>query len=203
MLGLRGRKDFFRLLFPKEFLFKDIEKKYAKILQDKKSIFINPIDFLNESVQRVQVLGFNEATFQQQQPKNGYRPLIKPERIAQNEFAYPATEEQYRSPNSPIGLMDKTLNVEFRHQLGYLNYFMIYENFWYIYSRDLKYSEIMHDLYIDMFNEIGEVYCKIHLFDPLINAMDMLDLDYTQPISSSASFKVEFKYSNFEFIFVK
>ena len=37
---------------------------------------------------------------------------------------------------------------------------------------------------------------------PLVNAMDMLSLDYTQPVAQSQSFKVEFKYSNFDFEFI-
>ena len=79
---------------------------------------------------------------------------------------------------------------------------MIFENFWYMYSRDLSYDEMMHDLYVDIFNEIGEIYCKIHIIDPIINGMDMLDFDYTQPIAASGSFKLEFKYSNLEFNFL-
>ena len=201
MLSLRGRKDNFRLLLPKEFLYRGIEEKYAEILQKKKGIFVNPIDYINETIQRVQVLGFQEAAFLQQQYKTGY-PIVKDNRIRENEFPYPATEESYRAPQSALGLLDKTLNIEFRHTLGYLNYFMIFENFWYMYSRDLSYDEMMHDLYVDIFNEIGEIYCKIHIIDPIINGMDMLDFDYTQPIAASGSFKLEFKYSNLEFNFL-
>jgi hypothetical protein len=55
---------------------------------------------------------------------------------------------------------------------------------------------------IDIFNERGEVYAKIVLMDPIINGMDMLDFDYTQPIAQSGTFKVEFKYSNFDYQFI-
>ena len=122
MLSLRGRSDFFRLLLPKEFLYKDVEIKYAEILKAKKGIFIRPIDYLNESIQRVQVLGFNDAVFLQQQPRMGTVPTINKDRVEQNQFLYPDTEEAYRSPMSPVGLSDKTLNIEFRQELGYLNY---------------------------------------------------------------------------------
>lgn len=202
MLGLKGRRDGFRLLLPKEFLYKDIEEKYTKILKEKKGNFLNPIDFINESIQRIQVLGFNEAVFNQQlQPKTG-TPIINPERIRQNEFLYPSTESVYRSPASGTALIDRTLNIEFRHSLGFLNYFMIFENFWYMYSRDMNYSDMMHHIYIDIFNEIGEIYCKINLIDPIINGIDMLDLDFTQPVAQSQSFKVEFKYTDVEFEFL-
>ena len=202
MFTLKGRQDGFRLLLPKEFLYKDIEKKYAEILKQKKGFFVNPIDFINESIQRVEVLGFQEAAYLQQLQQRTGTPTFNYNRIEQDAFPYPATEEAYRSPASPIGLTDKTLNIEFRHTLGYLNYFMIFENFWYMYSRDMRYSDIMHNIYIDIFNEIGEVYCKINLMDPIINGMDMLSFDFTQPVAQSQSFKVEFKYSNFEFQFL-
>ena len=202
MLSLRGRKDCFRLLLPKEFLFRDIEIKYAQILKEKKGFYVNPIDYINETIQRVQILGFQEAAFQQQQSRVGTKPMIKPNRQRQNEFQYPATDVSYRSPVSPIGLTDRTLNIEFRHTLGYLNYFMIFENFWYMYSRDMNYSDMMHNIFIDIFNEHGEIYCKLNIIEPIINSMDMLDLDFTQPVAASGSFKLEFKYSNFEFNFV-
>lgn len=201
MLGLKGRKDGFRLLLPKEFLYKDIEAKYSEILKQKKGYFRKPIDFINESIQRVQVLGFTNAFIEQQQQRTG-TPTIKMNRTEENAFPYPASENVYRSPVSAVSLMDKTLNIEFRHSLGYLNYFMLFENFWYIYSRDMKYSDICHQFYVDIFNEIGEVYCKIELVYPIISGMDMLDLDFTQPVAQSSSFKMEFKYSDFNFKFI-
>lgn len=202
MFNLKGRADGFRLLLPKEFLYKDIEAKYAEILKQKKGFFVNPIDFLNESIQRVQVLGFTDGAFMDQRQTRTGTPTFNLNRVDQNAFQYPSTEEAYRSPAPPIALTDKTLNIEFRHQLGYLNYFMIFENFWYMYSRDMRYSDMMHNIYVDIFDEIGQVYCKINLMDPMMNGMDMLSLDFTQPVAQSQSFKVEFKYSNFEFKFL-
>ena len=201
MLGLKGRQDAFRLLLPKEFLHPYIEEKYAVILKDKHSFFNKPIDFINESIQQVQVLGFQEATTLQPQTRTG-DPTFRMNRIEANAFPYHASDEAYRSDLPPIGLVDKTFNVIFRHELGYLNYFMIFENFWYMYSRDMKYSDIMHHIYVDIFNEIGEIYCKIDLIDPLIHGMDMLSFNFTQPVAQSQTFNVQFKYSNFNFLFM-
>lgn len=201
MLALRGRQDNFRLLLPKDFLCKEIEEKYSNILKEKHGVFKSPIDFLNETIQRVEVLGFTDATIQQQQSSRG-EPLIKKDRIKQNNFMYPSTDYNYRSEVSPIALTDRTINIEFRHTLGFLNYFMVYENFWYMFSRDKTYKELFNRINVDIMNEIGSIYCRIVLFDPLMNAMDMLSLDYTQPVAQSQSFKVEFKYSNFDFEFI-
>lgn len=203
MFGLKGRQDGFRLLLPKDFLCEEIQEKYTKILRQKHSYFYTPIDFVNETIQKVQVLGFNDATIQQQQSTKGTQPMIRPERIRQNEFMTPSTEYTYRSPNTPIALVDRTLNIEFRHTLGYLNYFILFENFWYQYTRDRYYKELPKQFNVDILDEIGSIYSRIVLYDPLINGMDMLDFDYTQPIAQSQTFKMEFKYSNFDFQFIE
>lgn len=203
MLALKGRQDGFRLLFPKHFLHETIEEKYTKILKEKHSYFLDPIDFINETIQRVEVLGFQNATIQQDQSSRGDQPLINSRRVKENDFLYPQAPFSYRSEVSPIALTDMTLNVEFKHTLGYLNYFIIFENFWYMYSRDTQTKEINDYLYVDILNEIGSVYSRIKLMHPLINAMDMLSFDYTQPVAQSQTFKVEFKYSDFDFEFLQ
>ena len=201
MFGLKGRQDGFRLLFPKEFLVPEIEEKYTKILAEKHGYYLTPIDFINESIQKVNVLGFQNATVQQQQSSRG-EPTLNDMRVEQNKFLYAATDYNYRNGVSPISLTDRTFNVTFRHSLGYLNYFILFENFWYQFSRDMKYEELVQKLYIDIMNERGSIYSRIALFYPLINSMDMLDLDYSQPIAQSQTFNIEFKYSNFDFEFI-
>ena len=202
MLSLNSRKDGFRLLLPKEFLHPDIEEKYTKILSSKHSFFNKPIDFVNETIQQVQVMGFNNATVQQQQSYTG-EPVIYSEREAENKFMFPSSEYNYRSGVSPISLTDRTLNITFRHTLGYLNYFILFENFWYQFSRDMKYKDLVRQFNVDIINEVGEIYSRIILMDPIVNGMDMLDFDYTQPKASNQSFKVEFKYSNFDYEFIQ
>jgi hypothetical protein len=204
MFGLKGRQDGFRLLLPKDFLCQEIEEKYAKILRAKKSFYMRPIDFLNETIQKVQVLGFTNATVQQKQSGTGVQFMrMTEDRTKQNEFMFPSTDYNYRSPNSPLDLIDKTLNIEFRHTLGYMNYFMLYENFWYQFARDKTYKELPHNFNIDILNENGSIFAKIVLESPLVNGMDMLDFDYTQPIANSQTFKVEFKFSNIHFDFIE
>ena len=201
MFGLKGRQDGFRLLFPKEFLVPQIEEKYTKILAEKHGYYLTPIDFINESIQKVNVLGFQNATVQQQQSSRG-EPTIDPNRVEQNKFLYAATDYNYRNGVSPISLTDRTFNVTFRHSLGYLNYFILFENFWYQFARDMKYDDLMQRLSIDIINEKGSIYSRIVLFYPLINSMDMLEFDYSQPIAQSLTFNVEFKYSDFDFEFI-
>ena len=201
MFTLRGRQDKFRLNFPKEFIVPEIEEKYSKILKDKHSFIYTPIDFLNETIQRVEVLGFNEATVEQLQPGRGTYTNIDG-RQAQNRFMHTTSGVNYRSEVNPINLIDKTLNVEFRHTLGFVNYFMMFENFFYLYSRDTRYEDMIPNLFIDIMDNTGNIYSRIEIIQPIISGIDMLSLDFTQPVAQSQTFKVEFKYSNLDYQFI-
>ena len=202
MFGLKGRQDGFRLLLPKEFLVPEVEEKYAGILKEKLGYFDSPIDFLNETIQKVNVLGFQDGTMTQDQTVKGAEPTMKQNRIKQNQFQYAGSQFNYRSGVPPIQLTDKTFNITFRHTLGYLNYFMLFENFWYQFSRDMNYEDLPQRFTIDLFNELGSIYSRVSLFYPMINSMDMLEFDYTQPVAQSQTFNIEFKYSNFDFEFI-
>lgn len=201
MFTLKGRQDLFKLTLPDNFIAEEINDKYAKIIQANKSYTYKPIDFLNETIQSVQVLGFNEGSVQQMQQGTG-KPLIKDWRVEQNRFPHTAFEYNYRAEKNPLALLDHTLNIYFRHTLGFVNYFLMFENFWYQYSRDREYKEMPDNITIDIFNNIGEVYSQIIVMDPIINGIDMLDLNYNAPIAQSQTFKVEIKYSNIDFVFI-
>lgn len=201
MFGLKGRRDGFKFLLPNDFLVDEIQEKYAKILQEKHGYFVKPIDYLNETIQKIQVLGFNTGTYQQRQSSKG-EPTLNENRINQNRFLHTSSDYSYRSEVSPLELIDKTFNVDFRHTLGFLNYFMLFENFWYLYCRDKDMQEEHQQFVINILNENGAIYCRVVLFDPLIDGIDMLDLDYTQPVAQSQTFRVVFKYSNIDFQFM-
>ena len=200
MLALNAKNNGVRMLFPREFLYPEVEEKYAKLLKRKRSFFTRPIDFLNETIQKVDILGFQNAALQQRQTNRGY-PLIDETRIEENNFMHTNADYTYRSEVTPLELIDKTLNVEFRHTLGFINYLMLFENFWYLYSRDYPYKDMVRQFNIEIFDEIGALDCRIEVYDPVINGMDMISFDYSQPITNLSTFKIEFKYSNFDFIF--
>lgn len=201
-MNLKGRQDRWRLLLPEDLIPNEIKEKYAKVLKRQHSFTYKPIDLLNESIQKIQVLGFTGGTIEQPQSMRG-EPLRTPSRIAENDMMHSANTVPYRSPDGPVSLVDKTLNVDFRHQAGFLNYFLLFESFFYQYSRDTESDTLPSVFPIDIYNEDGEVYCRIMLYDPLIDSMDMLDLDFTQTVAQSQTFRVVFKYSNIDFQFIE
>ena len=205
MLSLKGRQDMYRLILPDELIPEEINEKYTKILLDKKSFIYKPIDLLNETIQKIQVLGFNSGTFAQQQVMTGQSVMYPgdPTYEARNEFQYPHTDYNYRTVANPVALMDKTINIDFRHTLGYINYFILFESFFYQNMRDTEYKNLPKQMNVDIYNEGGEVYSRIVMFDPLIDGIDMLDLDFSQPVANSQTFRVVFKYSNVDFQFLE
>lgn len=199
MFTIQSRKDGFKLTLPDNFLVPEVIEKYTPILREKKGYVVRPIDFLNETIQRIDVFGFTDASWEQSQPTSG-NPVRNPYRIDQNNRLTGGSTFQYRNFKSPIALTDRTLNIEFRHTLGYLNYVMIMENFIYLYCKDTPSNKLFDNINIELMNHRGELYSKIVLMDPVINSMDMLSFDYTQPVAQSGTFKVEFKYSNFDYV---
>lgn len=202
MLSLKGRQDNWRLLFDKDFIPDEITEKYTKVLNMRKSFITQPVDFINETIQKVQVLGFSGATFAQQQTTRN-TPTRNEDRIAENNFQGSYDDVQYRAVTSPVSIIDKTLNVQFRMSQGYLNYFILFESFFYKYCRDTDNGQLDTHFNIDIYNEFGEIYARVVLYKPVIDAMDMLDLDFTQPVAQSQTFQVTFKYSNIDFQFIE
>ena len=205
MLSLKSRQDMYRLILPDELIPEEINEKYTKILTDRRSFIYKPIDLLNETIQKIQVLGFNNGTVAQQQVMTG-RSVMHPNDPAyepQNAFQYAHTDYNYRTAANPVALVDKTFNVDFRHTLGYLNYFILFESFFYQNMRDMNYKNLPKQMNVDIYNEGGEIYSRIVLFDPLIDGIDMLDLDFSQPVANSQTFRVIFKYSNIDFQFLE
>lgn len=201
MFTLNARQDLFKVTLPDDFIVPEINSKYAKIIKENKSFMYRPIDFLNETIQSVQVLGFIDGTVQQMQSGKG-NPLIRPDRQQENDMMHTSTEYTYRSEKNPLALIDKTMNIYFRHTLGFVNYFLLFENFFYQYSRDRKYNEMIDQIPIDIINNKGEVYSRIVVINPIINSIDMLDLNYNAPNETMSTFKVEFKFSNLDYQFI-
>lgn len=201
MFTLKGRQDGYRFLLPDNFIPEELNEKYSKLLMDAHSFVYKPIDFLNETIQKIQVFGFSGATVAQQQPGRGYPNKTK--RSDADAFMYGSSEFNYRSVANPVSIIDKTFNVIFLHRLGYLNYMLMNECFLYQYNRAYTYDQLDYNFHVDLYNQKGSIYSRITLVKPLIDGIDMLDFDYSQPVASSQTFNVSFKYSNFDYSFIE
>lgn len=194
MLSLKSRKDAFRLILPNEFIPKEIDEKYTKVLADSHSFIVKPIDFINESIQSVAVFGFNDMTMNQEQ--------LRYYQNSKSSMPLGNASFNYRSFTNPEQLLDKTLTLTFRHTLGYLNYFILMETAFKQYHRDTDYDSLPDAFFLDMLNENGAIYARVKLSNPMIDGMDMLNLTYSSPVAESDTFNVIFKYTDYEYLFI-
>ncbi len=194
MLSLKSRKDAFRIILPNEFIPKEINEKYTKVLVDSHSFIVKPIDFINESIQSVAVFGFNDMTMNQEQ--------LRYYQNSKSSMPLGNANFNYRSFTNPEQLLDKTLTLTFRHTLGYLNYFILMETAFKQYHRDTDYDSLPDAFFLDMLNENGAVYARVKLSNPMIDGMDMLNLTYSSPVAESDTFNVIFKYTDYEYLFI-
>ena len=186
MLSLSPRYDLFRFNFPKDFLPKEVEEKYAKILAQDANVIHSPIDYLNESIQGVTFPGIKELLVEQDQSSK---------RLGKIE---PGRKNVYSSSANPLSQIDLEFNVTMRMNQGLYNYFMMYET---IFHKHLKYQENDIDdvFYIEILSETGKIVGRVSLFQPQIDGIDGLEFSYNKIERSTETFQVTFRFNNIDF----
>lgn len=202
MLSLSPRSDLFVFHLPKDFLPKEIEEKYTKIINRDKSVIQTPIDYLNESVQGIGFPGMSDLIVEQSQhssqhPENhndqmglpGKRISIEPER----------TNVTY-SPKNILSQLAGELTVTFRRNQGLYNYFMLYETIFHKVLKEYANVEKPDDVfYIDILEESGKIMGRIKLFQPRIDGIEGLQFSYNKLERQTETFDVKFRFNNIDF----
>lgn len=202
MLSLSPRADLFVFHFPKDFLPKEIEEKYTKIINRDKSVIQTPIDYLNESVQGIDFPGMSDLIVEQaqhssQHPENhndqmglpGKRISIEPER----------TNVTY-SPKNILSQLAGEFTVTFRRNQGLYNYFMLYETIFHKVLKEYANVEKPDDVfYIDILEESGKIMGRIKLFQPRIDGIEGLQFSYNKLERQTETFDVKFRFNNIDF----
>lgn len=195
MLSLSPRYDLFRFAFPKDFIPEELEKKYQKILQRNAGIIITPIDYLNESIQGVNIPGISDLTIDQtQHSHNSISGRGKTNVEA-------ARSNTYKTTANILDNIAKEFTVEFRFNQGFYNYFLLYETIFWKMCRPIDYpNEAV--LYIELLDETGKTIARIKFFDCVISGIDGLDFTYSKIERDSGTFNMTFKFNNIDFTFI-
>lgn len=192
MLSLSPRFDLYRFVFPKDFLPTEIYNKYEKILRQNPGVLVNPIDYLNESIQKVNFPGIADIVTPQEQ--HSFNTISGDNKLN----IEPIREATYNTPKNPLNCIENEFRVEFRMNQGLYNYFMIYETIFYQLCKPL-YGAPQPILYIDILNDEGKVISKIKFIDSYINGIDGLEFDYSKLTRDMDTFGVSFKFNNIDF----
>lgn len=195
MLSLSPRYDLFRFELPKTFLPKEVNDKYQNILNRNSGVLTTPIDYLNESIQGVNIPGMKELTIEQDQHShnsiNGQGKInVEPRR-----------ENTYKDSGNPLDKIEKEITLTFRFNQGFYNYFMLYETIFWKFCKPTDYPN-EDVLYIELLDETGRTNARIKFFDCVIDGIDGLEFTYSKMERDSGTFNLTFKYNNIDFVFV-
>lgn len=195
MLSLSPRYDLFRFAFPKDFIPQSIEEKYLKIINKTPGVLTTPIDYLNESIQGINIPGISDVLIQQQQHSSN-----NIQRLPHKINVEPKREAVYRSTANPLEKIGQEFKITFRMNQGLYNYFMLYEI---ILMQMTKPGEVNQQpvLILEIMNEDGEVIAKIYYKGVLIDNIDGLDFNYNKIERDTGTFDVSFKFNNIDFEF--
>lgn len=192
MLSLSPRFDLFTLKFPKIFIPQELNDKYSKIINKENSPIRTPIDFLNESIMSVSFPGINESIITQTQ--HGMN--------SDTGRHEPSNEVVYRSTSNPLELINRTLSVSFLHRQGFVNYFMLYEIWFYYYSKSTPAKDSCFDLLLlEILDSTGKIIAQLELFDIFFSSMDGLEFDFSKIVMGDDSFTANFNFNNINFEF--
>ncbi len=204
MLSLSPRYDLFRFTLPKDFLSDDITEKYQKIISKDANTILTPIDYLNESIQKVSIPGISDILgSQDQHGSNSIQrtgPSTSSNRLGRINVE-PRHEVTYMSATNPLDKIEKDFKVTFRMNQGMYNYYMLYETIFNHYCKH-KNMPCFDVLYIEMMDENGVVTGRIKYKDCYINSIDGLEYSYDKTTRDTGTFDITFRFNNIDFEFL-
>ena len=195
MLSLSPRYDLFKFELPKTFLPEEVNEKYQKILSRNAGVLITPIEYLNESIQGINIPGISELITEQQQHSHNSINGLKKINVE------PGRQQSYKGTGNPLDKINKEITVTFRFNQGLYNYFMLYETIFWKYCKPTNYPN-EDVLYIELLSETGEITFRIKFFDCVIDGIDGLEFTYSKLERDSGTFNITFKFNNIDFVFI-
>lgn len=196
MLSLSPRYDLFKFQFPRDFIPREIDEKYSKLINEDPGVITTCIDYLNESIQGVNLPGISDVNVTQTQ--HSYNSNTTNSRKLNVE---PKTDIIHTSTSNPLDKINKEFKVTLRMNQGLYNYFMLYETlFHYICKPILKDEEPV--LFVELLDESGVVRSRIKYIDCHMDGIDGLEFTYNKTERDSGTFDIIFKFNNIDFEFV-
>lgn len=182
-LILNARYNQFKFLFPKDFLFPDIEKKYQQYLKDLPTAYPDSRSFLNSTVQSVSFPGVTGVT-----------PVDQ---------IQAGRSVSYRQGYRFSQVINRDFTVTFRLTDAYLNYWLMYEqllrftNFASEEPEDPD-REFFPDFEILYLTSDGNLTILQKLKQVLFMGISDLTPTYTDISNSTKQFTCSFKFNYFE-----
>jgi hypothetical protein len=165
---LNSRNNLFNFRFPRTFIPKEVADKYSKYLNIMPgNLVTEAIDFINYSIQGVQIPGINFDPIQQS-PNDG--------------------TITYHRGSIPIqNTIERQFTVEMQLLDGYINYWIMQDTLLYYYSKQ-KREPFINDLKLQILDAEG-IHVMSAVFEkPIMNSISDLELNMS---SNIAEFKIQ------------
>ena len=199
-LSLAPRFDQFRFMIPKEYIPPEVLNKYDKILAKNPSIFMNAIDYLNESIKGISLPAIENLIVEQ--PQVSHNSIREKGELHGRINIEPSHTNVTLSSENILSKINNTFTVTFRQNQGLYNYFMIYES---IFHRYMK-PELYHQNDTEMFDvvfldEDSLPVSRMMLYQPEFNGISGLEFAYDKVERQTDTFDVVFTFNNIDFDF--
>ena len=201
-LSLPPRFDQFRFMIPKEYIPEVVRQKYDKILSRNANVFINSVDYLNESIKGISLPAIEGLIQEQHQVSHNVmnnNPVLKGKANIE-----PNHTNSTLSSDNILSKIGNTFTVTFRQNQGLYNYFMIYESIFHRYVKPELYHKDISDVFDILFmDEKGVAISRMILQQPEFNGISGLDFSYDKVERQTDTFDVTFTYNNIDFDFIE
>jgi len=172
---LNSRNNSFDFKFPRKFIPAEVAEKYKKYLQKvPNSLLAEPIDFVNYSIQGINIPGITFDPVTQQDNDGTIR---------------------YHRGAVPI---QNTINREFTVTLqlldGYINYWIMMDTLLYYYARSTK-DPYCPDVTLRILDAEGASVAYMEFQKPILKSINDLNLNFSENISAFSTFELSFTYN--------
>ncbi len=172
---LNSRDNLFEFNFPRQFIPKHIAEKYKPYLNRiPGNVIEEPIDFLNYTIQAINIPGFSYEPVEQNKPLG--------------------RKQQYRSSFPETEMYQKELIVQFQLVDGYINYWMLLEilKYYYDYQTEQPYLD---NLNLRITDGEGNALVTAQLKAVLMRQIDDLNMSFASNVAEFRTFNVTFVYN--------
>lgn len=202
MLSLSPRFDLYKFEFPRDWIPEEIQEKYQNILNRTPGVLMDPVSYLNESIQQITIPSMNELNIIQVQHSFNKKVIQDKGAAGLGKLHIePRHENFYKSTSNPLENIDREFTVTLRQNQGLLNYFMLWEVLMYHAGKAELYSKGEDIFYIDFLSETGSINFTMNLYQPMAIGIDGLDFSYSKTDRPVETFDVKFNFNNIDIDF--
>jgi hypothetical protein len=188
-------------MIPKEYIPEEVRAKYDAILSKNPSVFMNSMDYLNESIRGITLPGMEQLTVEQSQVSHNSIPSIA--RLGGTSNTEPSHRNITLSSENILSKMANTFTVTFRQNQGLFNYFMVYETIFHRYCKPELYRSKENELFEVVFlDENSLPTSRMYLYQPEIEGIEGLEFSYDKVERQTETFSVTFTFNNIDFDFM-